>query len=175
MLIIDELGYVPFSKQGAQLIFQILAERHERKPVMITTNMGFGDWTQIFGDPSMTAALFDANSQSACDQLHLGKLPLKDTLKSNQERRSDSDYDINFSKQRLETIDLQISQENTTWFDDDSYDHDIHMITDFEGGLLISPRVYEYPLWIEESCRAAVDYSNRKAVALKAFYTDTVE
>lgn len=80
----------------------------------------------------------------------------------------------NFSKQRLETIDLQISEENTTWFDDDSYDHDIHMITDFEGGLLISPRGYEYPLWIEESCRAAVDYSSRKALALKAFYTDTV-
>ena len=37
----------------------------------------------------------------------------------------------NFSKQRLETIDFQISEENTTWFDDDSYDHDIHMITDF--------------------------------------------
>lgn len=80
----------------------------------------------------------------------------------------------NFSKQRLEAIDLQISEENTTWFDDDSYDHDIHMITDFEGGLLISPRGYEYPLWIEQSCRAAVDYSSRKAVALKAFYTDTV-
>lgn len=59
LLIIDELGYVPFSKEGAQLIFQILAERHERKPVMITTNMGFGDWTQIFGDPNMTAALLD--------------------------------------------------------------------------------------------------------------------
>jgi len=80
----------------------------------------------------------------------------------------------NFSKQRLETIDLQIGEENTTWFDDDSYDHDIHMITDFEGGLLINPRGYEYPLWIEESCRAAVDYSSRKAAALKAFYTDTV-
>ena len=65
LLIIDELGYVPFSKQGAQLIFQILAERHERKPVMITTNMGFGDWTQIFGDPSMTAALLDRITHKA--------------------------------------------------------------------------------------------------------------
>lgn len=65
LLIIDELGYVPFSKQGAQLIFQILAERHERKPVMITTNMGFGDWTQIFGDPSMTAALLDRVTHKA--------------------------------------------------------------------------------------------------------------
>jgi len=65
LLIIDELGYVPFSKEGAQLIFQILAERHERKPVMMTTNMGFGDWTQIFGDPSMTAALLDRITHKA--------------------------------------------------------------------------------------------------------------
>jgi len=40
LLIIDELGYVPFSKEGAQLIFQILAERNERKPVIITAGMG---------------------------------------------------------------------------------------------------------------------------------------
>ena len=67
-MIIDELGYVPFSKEGAQLIFQILAERHERKSVMITTNMGFGDWTQIFGDPSMTAALLDRITHKAQDR-----------------------------------------------------------------------------------------------------------
>ena len=65
LLIIDELGYVPFSKEGAQLIFQVLAERHERKPVMITTNMGFADWTQIFGDPNMTAALLDRITHKA--------------------------------------------------------------------------------------------------------------
>ena len=59
LLIIDELGYVPFSKAGSELLFQVLAERHERKPVIITTNKGFGDWTQIFGDPSLTAALLD--------------------------------------------------------------------------------------------------------------------
>ena len=65
LLIVDELGYVPFSTEGARLIFQILAERHERKPVMITTNLGFGDWTQIFGDPSMTAALLDRITHKA--------------------------------------------------------------------------------------------------------------
>jgi len=59
LLIIDELGYVPFSKSGAELLFQVLAERHERKSVIITTNKGFGDWTEIFGDPSLTAALLD--------------------------------------------------------------------------------------------------------------------
>lgn len=65
LLIIDELGYVPFSKEGAQLIFQILAERHEQSPVIITTNMGFGDWTQIFGDANMTAALLDRITHKA--------------------------------------------------------------------------------------------------------------
>mmetsp|Transcript_21141 Transcript_21141/g.9698 ORF Transcript_21141/g.9698 Transcript_21141/m.9698 type:complete len:252 (+) Transcript_21141:1673-2428(+) len=59
LLIIDELGYVPFSKTGAELLFQVLAERHERKSVIITTNKGFGSWTEIFGDPSLTAALLD--------------------------------------------------------------------------------------------------------------------
>lgn len=59
LLIIDELGYVPFSKSGAELLFQVLAERQERKSVIITTNKGFGDWTEIFGDASLTAALLD--------------------------------------------------------------------------------------------------------------------
>ena len=84
LLIIDELGYVPFSKEGAQLIFQILAERHERKPVMITTNMGFGDWTQIFGDPSMTAALLDRITHKAhVINCSWESYRLKETLKKN--------------------------------------------------------------------------------------------
>lgn len=82
LLIIDELGYIPFSKEGAQLIFQILAERHERKPVIITSNKGFGDWTEIFGDPSMTAALLDRVTHKAhiinCDW---DSYRLKETLK----------------------------------------------------------------------------------------------
>jgi DNA replication protein DnaC len=59
LLILDELGYVPFSREGAELLFQVLAERHERGSVIITTNLGFADWTQIFGDANMTAALLD--------------------------------------------------------------------------------------------------------------------
>jgi len=64
-LIIDELGYVPFSKEGAELLFQVLADRHELRSVIITTNMGFGDWTQIFGDPNLTAALLDRITHKA--------------------------------------------------------------------------------------------------------------
>lgn len=65
LLILDELGYVPFTKEGAELLFQVLAERHEKGSVMITTNLGFADWTQIFGDQVMTAALLDRLTHKA--------------------------------------------------------------------------------------------------------------
>jgi len=59
LLILDELGYIPFSREGAELLFQVLAERHEKGSVIITTNLGFADWTQVFGEAAMTAALLD--------------------------------------------------------------------------------------------------------------------
>lgn len=65
LLILDELGYIPFSREGAELLFQILAERHEKGSVMMTTNLGFADWTQVFGDQGMTAALLDRLTHKA--------------------------------------------------------------------------------------------------------------
>jgi DNA replication protein DnaC len=59
ILVLDELGYVPFSKESSELLFQVLAERHERGSVIISTNLGFSDWTQIFGEATITAALLD--------------------------------------------------------------------------------------------------------------------
>lgn len=65
LLILDELGYIPFTKEGAELLFQVLAERYEKGSVMITTNLGFADWTQVFGDQTMTAALLDRLTHKA--------------------------------------------------------------------------------------------------------------
>jgi DNA replication protein DnaC len=65
LLVLDELGYVPFSKEGAALLFQVLAERHERGSVIITSNLGFADWTQVFGEPTLTAALLDRLTHKA--------------------------------------------------------------------------------------------------------------
>lgn len=65
VLIVDELGYIPFSKEGSELLFQVFAERHEKGSVIITTNLGFSDWTQIFGETTLTAALLDRLTHKA--------------------------------------------------------------------------------------------------------------
>jgi len=82
LLILDELGYVPFSREGSQLLFQVLADRYERGSVIVTTNLGFGDWTQLFGDPTLTAALLDRLTHKAhIVPCNWDSYRLKETLK----------------------------------------------------------------------------------------------
>ncbi|MGE5482821.1 MAG: ATP-binding protein [Bacteroidota bacterium] len=57
--ILDELGFVPLSRDTAQLLFQFCADRYERGSLIITTNLDFARWTEVFGDAQMTAALLD--------------------------------------------------------------------------------------------------------------------
>ena len=59
LIILDELGYLPFSTSGAQLLFQFCSALHERVALLITTNLPFAEWVQIFGDERLTAALLD--------------------------------------------------------------------------------------------------------------------
>ena len=73
----------------------------------------------------------------------------------------------NPQKGRLETIDAVIRDKNTTWFDNCMVDEDIYMITDFEGGILITEFGYGYPVWIYDVSRAEIGYDQRKAKELK--------
>jgi DNA replication protein DnaC len=59
LLIVDELGYLSFSRGGAELLFQVFADRYERGSILITSNLPFGEWGQIFQGERMTAALLD--------------------------------------------------------------------------------------------------------------------
>ena len=59
LIIVDEFGYVPFSKIGAELLFEFFAERYERGSVMVTTNLPFDQWTEVLGSERLTGALLD--------------------------------------------------------------------------------------------------------------------
>jgi len=59
LLICDELGYLSFSRTGAELLFQVFADRYERRSLLLTSNLAFGEWGQMFQGERMTAALLD--------------------------------------------------------------------------------------------------------------------
>jgi len=59
LLICDELGYLSFSRVGAELLFQVFADRYERRSLLVTSNLAFSEWNQVFQGERMTAALLD--------------------------------------------------------------------------------------------------------------------
>jgi DNA replication protein DnaC len=59
LIVLDELGFIPFSTAGAQLMFQFCSTLHERVALIVTTNLKFADWVQVFGSEQLTAALLD--------------------------------------------------------------------------------------------------------------------
>jgi len=69
----------------------------------------------------------------------------------------------NSDKQRMTTMDVEFTKENTTWFDRCTKGSDIHKITDLDGGILISKAGYEYPVWIGGKSRADIEYSRQIA------------
>jgi DNA replication protein DnaC len=59
LIVIDELGYIPFSKEGAEHLFQFFSDCYEQRSVIVTSNLEFSDWTKFMGDSTMTSALLD--------------------------------------------------------------------------------------------------------------------
>ncbi len=59
LVVLDELGFIPFSPTGAQALFTFCSELYERLALIVTTNLKFADWVQVFGDERLTAALLD--------------------------------------------------------------------------------------------------------------------
>ena len=59
LVIIDELGFVPLYKTGAELLFEVFSQRYERGSVLLTSNLPFDEWTEVFGSERLTGALLD--------------------------------------------------------------------------------------------------------------------
>jgi DNA replication protein DnaC len=88
LLILDELGYLPLTKADSELLFQVISQRQERLPLIITTNLPFSEWTSIFPDPRLCKALIDRITHRA-HIIETGQqsVRLEQTLQQRRERK----------------------------------------------------------------------------------------
>jgi DNA replication protein DnaC len=87
LVLVDELGYVSLCRESAQALFHFFSERHERRSVIITTNLEFGKWTEVFGEERLTAALLDRLTHKAHIFLATGEsYRFRESQRSRQQR-----------------------------------------------------------------------------------------
>ena len=83
LLIVDEIGYLPIDRAGANLFFQLISRRYERGPMILTSNQSFGSWGEVFGDPVLATAILDRVLHHAITiNIRGNSYRLKDKLKA---------------------------------------------------------------------------------------------
>ena len=90
LLICDELGYLSFSRAGAELLFQVFADRYERRSLLVTSNLAFSEWGQVFQGDRMTAALLDRlTHRCQIFEMNSESFRFRESMKSKKAKKSE--------------------------------------------------------------------------------------